>query len=422
MPATTRPPPDPPVPAPAAAEPHPRWWRALHDLTLELGASIDASHVSAAALRHLPPLLDAAFVALRLPGRASADVWRDAAAVGAGTAEAAVDAVERGGEGDAADARARVRSASVLDAWGVLYRTLRQTEGAPGVLVAGWRGDGPPDAAARLEAVAQHLETALARAAAHAELHEAGARRDRFLSAMSHDLRTPITAIMGYGELLHDGIVGTLTPQQADMVQRITQVAGHLSHLVNDLLDLARLDAGRMAFLPEAGLAGPLVDDAVRSVARHAERKGLALRNTVPADGGPPLRADHARVRQILATLLSNAVRFTEAGAATVSAGVDGDRTWIEVSDTGRGLPDGTEEAVFDALLESAAGRRASREPGSGLGLAVSRGLARAMGGDLVARNHAGAGAAFTLYLPLPEEGSGASGEADAARAPVNYT
>jgi signal transduction histidine kinase len=422
MPATTRPPPDPPVPAPAAAEPHPRWWRALHDFALDLGASLDAAHLSAAALRHVPVLLDCAFVALRHPGRVDAEVWRDAATVGAGTAEAAVDAVERGAAGDAADVRARVRSASVLDAWGVLYRELRQTDGAPGVLVAGWRGDAPADAAARLEAVAEHLETALARVAAHAELHEAGVRRDRFLSAMSHDLRTPITAIIGYGELLHDGIVGALTPQQADMVERITQVAGHLSHLVNDLLDLARLDAGRMAFLPEAGLAGPLVDEAMRSVARHAERKGLALHNAVPADGGPPLRADHARVRQILATLLSNAVKFTEAGAATVSAGVDGGRTWIEVSDTGRGLPDGAEEAVFDAHLETAAGRRARREPGSGLGLAVSRRLARAMGGDLVARNHADAGAAFTLYLPLPEEESAASGEADAARTPVNHT
>jgi signal transduction histidine kinase len=402
MPAATRPPPDPPLPAPAAAEPHPGWWRRLHDFTLELGAALDAAHLRAAAMRHVPGLLDAAFVALRLPGRADADFWRKPAAVGAGAAEAALDAVERGGDAAAVDGNAGVRSASVLDAWGVLYRELSQTGDAPGVLMAGWRGAAPADAAARLEAVAVHLQAALVRAAAHAALHEAGERRDRFLSAMSHDLRTPITAIVGYGELLHDGIVGALTPQQADMVERITQVAGHLSHLVNDLLDLARLDSGRIALLPETGVAGPLVDEAVQGVAPQAERKGLALHNTVPAAGGPPLRADHARVRQILKTLLSNAVKFTEAGAATVSAGVDGPRTWIEVSDTGPGLPPGMEEAVFEEVPEVAAGRHGRREPGKGLGLAVSRRLARAMGGDLVARNRANAGAAFTLYLPRP--------------------
>jgi signal transduction histidine kinase len=221
-------------------------------------------------------------------------------------------------------------------------------------------------------------------------------RRDRFFSAMSHDLRTPITAIVGYSELLQDGIVGELTERQQEMMGRICQVSGHLSQLVNDILDLAKLDAGRMEFQLLPIPLGELLDAAIATVEPQAAAKGLRVH--VQGSSDVVVSADEPRVRQILVNLLSNAVKFTESGEVAVSAGVDGERGWIEVRDTGPGLPGGSEEAVFEEFLQLAP--KGKREPGTGLGLAIARRLARAMDGDLTARNVDGSGAAFTLYLP----------------------
>ncbi|HEY0015755.1 MAG TPA: GAF domain-containing sensor histidine kinase [Longimicrobium sp.] len=271
-----------------------------------------------------------------------------------------------------------------------------------GTLVAGWRGGGGQDADTRrlAELLGSQAAATLANLRTYAELTEASFRRERFFSAMSHDLRTPITAIVGYSELLADGIVGDLNGQQLEMIERISQVSGHLSQLVNDILDLAKLDAGRMEFHREEVRLGDLVDEALVAVEPQARSKKLELRMDIDDHGEDVLRVDSPRVRQILVNLLSNAVKFTERGEVAVVAGSGNGRTWLEVRDTGPGVPPGSEEAVFEEFLQIAAGNKSKREPGSGLGLAISRRLARAMGGDLVARNVPGTGAAFTLVLP----------------------
>jgi signal transduction histidine kinase len=169
---------------------------------------------------------------------------------------------------------------------------------------------------------------------------------------------------------------------------------------VNDIMDLAKLDAGRMEFHLERAVLGELVEEAILAVEPQAEAKGLPIRLEVDEVRDLPLRLDAQRVRQILVNLLSNAVKFTERGEVTVAAGADGGRPWIEVRDTGPGLPAGSEEAVFEEFLQVAVGTKGKREPGSGLGLAISRRLARAMGGDLAARSRADGGAAFILLLP----------------------
>ncbi|CAA9363114.1 MAG: hypothetical protein AVDCRST_MAG68-4626, partial [uncultured Gemmatimonadetes bacterium] len=269
--------------------------------------------------------------------------------------------------------------------------------GEPAALLVRWaEGEVPPGGPALVEALAEQTCVALAGAARYAEMRDAAVRRDRFFSAMSHDLRTPITAIVGYSELLQDGIVGELTERQLEMVERICQVSGHLSQLVNDILDLARLDAGRMEFHLQPMELAELLDDVLAAVEPQAAAKALEVRVEAPA--GAQVVVDPTRVRQILVNLLSNAVKFTETGAVCVSAGLDGDRGWIEVRDTGPGLPGGSEEAVFEEFLQLAP--KGKREPGTGLGLAIARRLARAMDGDLTARNLDGGGAAFTLYLP----------------------
>jgi signal transduction histidine kinase len=274
--------------------------------------------------------------------------------------------------------------------------------GPEGTLLVGWRGARGVDAGAvRLaETVAEQAAVALRNAARYEAMREAAVRRDRFFSAMSHDLRTPITAIMGYSELLQDGIMGDLEPHQQDMVERICQVSGHLAELVNDVLDIAKLDAGRMEFHREPVALGELVDEAVVAVQPQARSKGLELSIEIDGHGDVVLELDMGRVRQILVNLLSNAVKFTERGTVTLSVEMDGTRGWMRVADTGPGLPAGSEEAVFEEFIQIASGTRAKREPGSGLGLAISRRLARAMGGDLTAANAEAGGAVFTLHLP----------------------
>ena len=271
-----------------------------------------------------------------------------------------------------------------------------------GTLAVGWGHAAQAEQDATVaEMLALQTAAALANARAYARLTEAAFRRERFFSAMSHDLRTPITAIVGYSELLADGIVGELNGQQLEMIERISQVSGHLSQLVNDILDLAKLDAGRMEFHQEDVTLGDLVDEALVTVEPQARSKKLELRTDVDPHRDTVLRVDPPRVRQILVNLLSNAVKFTEQGEVAVVAGSGDGRTWLEVRDTGPGLPAGSEEAVFEEFLQIAAGTKSKREPGSGLGLAISRRLARAMGGDLTARGGGGTGAAFILVLPV---------------------
>jgi signal transduction histidine kinase len=188
------------------------------------------------------------------------------------------------------------------------------------------------------------------------------------------------------------------------MVERISQVASHLSQLVNDILDMAKLDAGRMEFHREPVRMGDLVEEAAVAVRPQAQSKSLRLQLDVDGHGGAELRVDRPRVRQILVNLLSNAVKFTDHGEVCVVVGVDDGRGWIEVRDTGPGLPAGSEEEVFEEFLQIAAGNKSKREPGTGLGLAISRRLARAMGGDLTVRSEPGSGAAFTLFLPREAE------------------
>ena len=280
---------------------------------------------------------------------------------------------------------------------------LRFDDQLRGVLLVAWRdADAATDETAQLaETLGIHAAVALHNARLYEELKRSTQARDRFFSAMSHDLRTPIAAIVGYSELLADGIVGELSTRQHEMVERISQVAAHLTELVNDILDLAKLDAGRVELHPEPVVLGELVRDAVVAVEPQASAKQLPLRLDLDSAGGETVVVDPVRVRQILVNLLANAVKFTDAGEVRVDAGRNPERTWITVRDTGPGLPPGSEEAVFEEFLQLAAGRGGKQEPGSGLGLAVSRRLARAMGGDLAVESRPGQGSAFTLYLPL---------------------
>jgi signal transduction histidine kinase len=386
-----------PAHAPAAAadwETRARRLEALCGLAAESAAMVDADRIWDGLCRRLPSVLGAGAAALSTPLIEQPRAWvAEGWPLGADELTALVAA-------PAEDGRVQVRGGA-----GFVF-PLHHADDPVGTLLVAWRTPGEADDEMHALAgmLAGQAAAGLANARAYARLTEAAVRRERFFSAMSHDLRTPITAIVGYSELLADGIVGELNGQQHDMVERICQVSGHLSQLVNDILDLAKLDAGRMEFNCEEVSLGALVDDALVVVEPQARSKGLDLRTEVDPLRDETLCVDPPRVRQVLVNLLSNAVKFTEAGTVAVAAGCDGGRAWIEVRDTGPGLPFGSEEAVFEEFLQLGSGPKSKGETGSGLGLAISRRLARAMGGDLVARNAPPAGAAFTFVLPAKDE------------------
>jgi signal transduction histidine kinase len=267
-------------------------------------------------------------------------------------------------------------------------------------LLVGWHGSRALDARTlgMTSLLAQQAGAAFRNVNDYQTLRRAAEKRERFFSAMSHDLRTPITAIMGYSELLQDGIMGDLHPHQQEMVERICQVSWHLAELVNDVLDIAKLDAERMEFHREPVALGELADEALVAVEPQARAKGLEVRLDIDGHREVVVELDASRVRQVLVNLLSNAVKFTEQGWVLLRVEV-GERLVMQVEDSGPGLPPGSEEAVFEEFLQIASGSRAKREPGSGLGLAISRRLAKAMGGELVAANAEGGGALFTFRL-----------------------
>jgi signal transduction histidine kinase len=364
---------------------------ALGGFAAEAGGVVDADEIWRLLCGRLAAVLDADAAALHTPLLPEARAW-----AGPGGGDELREALDRLARADGEERREALPGGGTA-----LVVPLRHDGESMGTLAVGWRDAAAveDDDVARM--LARQAAGTLANARAYARLTEAAFRRERFFSAMSHDLRTPITAIVGYSELLADGIVGELNGQQLEMIERISQVSGHLSQLVNDILDLAKLDAGRMEFHREDVTLGDLVDEALVTVEPQARSKKLELRTDVDPHRDTLLRVDPPRVRQILVNLLSNAVKFTERGEVAVVAGSDEGRTWLEVRDTGPGLPAGSEEAVFEEFLQLAAGTKSKREPGSGLGLAVSRRLARAMGGDLTARGGGGTGAAFTLVLPV---------------------
>jgi PAS domain S-box-containing protein len=234
---------------------------------------------------------------------------------------------------------------------------------------------------------------------ARAEAEAANQSKSGFLAAMSHELRTPLNAIGGYVDLLSLGVYGPLNGRQRSALQRIDTNQGHLLTLINDILSFARMEVGRIE-LDIGSLSAAEVLSGVESlVAPQAVASGVRYR-VEPCDAGLRLRGDAERVRQVLINLVSNALKFTPSGGEVVlSCGPADGAVDLRVRDTGVGIPAAEQERIFDAFQQ--VGRRLSRPTeGVGLGLAISRDLARSMGGDLTVESEPGRGSTFTLRLP----------------------
>ena len=247
--------------------------------------------------------------------------------------------------------------------------------------------------------------TAAAEAARHAA-EEANAAKAQFLATMSHELRTPLNAIGGYAELMELGLRGPITDAQRADLGRLRRANHHLTALVTDVLNFARLEAGAVVLHLEDLEIGTVVADLEAMLGPQFVAKNLTFDHTAcaPDTPGQPhqVHADGEKLRQILLNLLTNALKFTDPGGhialvcATDAAGV----IRVEVRDTGRGIAAEHLARIFDPFIQVAREHTAESQQGLGLGLAISRELARAMGGELTVDSSIGAGSTFTLTLP----------------------
>lgn len=244
-----------------------------------------------------------------------------------------------------------------------------------------------------------------------AELRRGAASRARLLQGITHDVKNPLGAADGYAELLEMGLRGPLTPAQAQLVEGVRRSVHAALAIIHELLDLSRAESGRLSIQRAPTALQAVIREAVEDHGRAAEVEGHTLEACLE-DEIPDVYTDEARVRQVLGNLLLNAIKYTPPpGRITVRARrVEGGEqprpgAWVavEVADDGPGIPEEEQEAIF---LEFQRGSTA-RNAGHGLGLAISRRIARLLGGDLVVESASGAGTCFTLWLPMRTGGPG---------------
>ena len=233
------------------------------------------------------------------------------------------------------------------------------------------------------------------------ELETASRHKSDFLATMSHELRTPLNAIIGFSEVLHEQMFGELNERQLAYVDDVLAAGKHLLELINDVLDLAKIEAGRLELTLSDVAIPELLRSAVSMHSERADRAGIALALTTdPAE--IRIAADERRVRQIVFNLVSNAIKFTPAeGRVDVSARLDDGHVEIAVADTGPGIPAEDLEAIFEEFEQTTDGKKAE---GTGLGLPLSRKLVELHHGRLWVESEVGRGSTFRFTLPVHQE------------------
>src|SRR3989454_1809057 len=262
---------------------------------------------------------------------------------------------------------------------------------------------------AKVEARTQELQVANRR------LEDASRHKSEFLANMSHELRTPLNAIIGFTRLVMRRSQDVLPTKQYENLEKILISADHLLGLINNILDLSKVEAGRMEVRLGSVDVDALVDGCLRTVEPTIKSERLRLLKAVGADL-PPLRTDQEKLKQIIINLLSNAIKFTEAGTVTVTARPENGKMAIAVADTGIGIPQDAMELIFEEFrqVDSSSTRK---HGGTGLGLSISRHFARLLGGDITVKSTLGVGSTFTVTLPCHHEPVTSAARAPAAPA-----
>lgn len=259
-----------------------------------------------------------------------------------------------------------------------------------------------------LEAQRRRAEEALAEKRI---AERANRSKTEFMARMSHELRTPLNAMLGFTQILQRDTPGTLVPEQRRDLQHVLHAGQHLLWLIDDLLDLARVEAGTLRLQLGDVEAIEVVRDAMSQIAAEAEAQGVRLELDAPREPMPPVLADRTRLRQVVLNLLSNAVKYnSRGGTVTLWLRAEGERLRLAVRDTGAGLSEAELGQLFQPF--NRLGREASGVQGTGIGLVVTRSLVEQMAGTLTVASEAGVGSEFRIELPLSPTRAGADGAA----------
>jgi signal transduction histidine kinase len=229
------------------------------------------------------------------------------------------------------------------------------------------------------------------------ELETASQHKSEFLANMSHELRTPLNAVIGFSEVLQERLFGDLNDKQAEYVADIHSSGRHLLSLINDILDLSKIEAGRMELQLTTFALSDVLENAVALTRERATRQGISLRLEVDPSAGA-IAADERKIKQVLFNLLANALKFTvRGGHVYVIAGGDGDEVTVSVSDDGIGIAAADQDRIFEEFQQVGGSQL---QEGTGLGLAVSRRFVELHCGRLWVESVPGQGSTFTFTLP----------------------
>jgi signal transduction histidine kinase len=270
-------------------------------------------------------------------------------------------------------------------------------------------GEFPEDTVRLMQTLASQSALAIQNARLYREIAEkseelalASQHKSQFLANMSHELRTPLNAILGYAELLVDGIYGTLPERVQGVLERVQNNGKHLLALINDVLDLSKIEAGQLTLVLEEYSLAEVVHAVTVATEPLAATKGLAFAVTI-ADGLPNGYGDARRLSQVLLNLVGNAIKFTDAGEVTVSAEAEAGQFVLTVRDTGPGIAPEDQDHIFGEFHQ-VDNSNTRQKGGTGLGLAISKRLVAMQGGGIAVESQVGRGSTFRVTLPIRVE------------------